>query len=353
MASLLGNATLPGDWTESADPSQWDLKANCLLVGALHNKADWQAVSRWYWNLCKPHINATTPRMAKKVAELTEGLTDRQAKIKAVFYWATQKVRYMGITTESEAPGYEPHDVSVTFENKYGVCRDKAALLAAMLRLAGFDANMVLIHVGAKKDPDVPEPYFNHAITAVRGPDGSWQLMDCTEENAKQLLPTYLCNCSYLVSTEAGEDLAISAVVPAEDNLLRIESSGELTASGTLELNCVLHFDGINDTYFRGYLAKMKPQERRQYFERRVKAIIPGATLTGLDIKPANMRETAQPLVVRLEIAADDFLVSGARCSTMQSPFMHRDVDCRLRAWADRPGQAQVSAANRHHLRCP
>ena len=51
----------------------------------------------------------------------------------------------MGITTETEAPGYEPHDVSLTFSKRYGVCRDKAALLAVMLRAAGFDAFPVLI----------------------------------------------------------------------------------------------------------------------------------------------------------------------------------------------------------------
>ena len=49
----------------------------------------------------------------------------------------------MGITTEDEAPGYEPHDVSITFSNRYGVCRDKGALLASMLRLVDVEATPV------------------------------------------------------------------------------------------------------------------------------------------------------------------------------------------------------------------
>ena len=76
----------------------------------------------------------------------------------------------MGLTLEDVSPGYAPHDVHITFDNRYGVCRDKAALLVAMLRIAGFEAYPVLIHVGPKKDEDVPLPYFNHAIAAVAQP---------------------------------------------------------------------------------------------------------------------------------------------------------------------------------------
>ena len=76
----------------------------------------------------------------------------------------------MGLTMEDTSPGYAPHDVSITFDNRYGVCRDKAALLTAMLRIAGHNAFPVLIHAGAKLDPEVPQPFFNHAVVAVELP---------------------------------------------------------------------------------------------------------------------------------------------------------------------------------------
>ena len=46
---------------------------------------------------------------------------------------------YSEYTLNVTAPGYEPHDVKDTFAQRHGVCRDKAALLAAMLRAAGLD----------------------------------------------------------------------------------------------------------------------------------------------------------------------------------------------------------------------
>ena len=189
-----------------------------LLVSTL---PDWKAVSSWYWRLCQPHLEATTPEMKAQVEKLTEGITDRQKKIEAIFKWVSQQVRYMGITTEGTSPGWEPHDVKMTFENRHGVCRDKAALLAAMLRLAGFEAYPVLIQAGPKKDGEVPNVQFNHAITAVRNDNGSYQLMDCTDESTKDLLPSYLCDCSYLVAHPQGETLQTSPIVPQARGLDR------------------------------------------------------------------------------------------------------------------------------------
>jgi len=45
MPSIHGNATLVGDWTETADPSDFSLQPNCITAGALHNKSTWQVAS--------------------------------------------------------------------------------------------------------------------------------------------------------------------------------------------------------------------------------------------------------------------------------------------------------------------
>ncbi len=178
---------------------------------------DWQSVSKWYWNLSKSHLEATTPEMKQTV-----GFTHRRARasemdrIKAVFYFVSKKVRYMGLTPEKDRPGFEPHDVEITFGKKYGVCRDKAALLVSMLREAGLEAYPVLISVGVKRDAEVPDPDFNHAIVSVQLKQGDYLLMDPTDENTRALLPTRDCDQSYLVCRPEGENLKISPVQPPE-----------------------------------------------------------------------------------------------------------------------------------------
>lgn len=283
---------------------------------------DWETLSKWYWELSKPRLDNVNPAMKSKVRELTEGITNQQEQIEAIFRFVSQDVRYMGLTIENEAPGYEPHNVSLTFNNRYGVCRDKAALLVSMLRLAGFDAYPVLIYVGPKKDPEVPQPWFNHAITAVRNEDGTWQLMDATNENTRDLLPAYLSDRSYLVASPQGATLQTSPVVPPEKNMLKIDADAALDESGLITASAVLSFNGINDTAYRGRLAALKPEERIPYFEDRLKQACGNARLLKLTIKPEDVRNTVEPLSVTLDFEIENALAEGKESALLQAPTL-------------------------------
>jgi transglutaminase-like putative cysteine protease len=290
-----------------------------LLVSTL---PDWKAVSSWYWRLCQPHLEATTPEMKAQVDKLTAGITGRQRKIEAIFKWVSQQVRYMGITTEGTSPGWEPHDVKMTFENRHGVCRDKAALLVAMLRLAGFEAYPVLIQAGPKKDGEVPNVQFNHAITAVRNDDGSYQLMDCTDESTKDLLPSYLCDCSYLVAHPQGETLQTSPIVPCQENMVLVETTGAIDAQGTLTAASEIKLNGINDNAYRGYFVRIKAEERRRFFEGVLKSSLPTATLTDFELRPADMQDTSANLSVHLKYTAKDLLIGHGETVMMPVPHL-------------------------------
>ncbi|MEN6577998.1 MAG: DUF3857 domain-containing protein [Phycisphaerales bacterium] len=288
-----------------------------LLVSTL---PDWKVISSWYWRLCKPHLDATTPQMQEMVDKLTAELTDRQKKIEAIFYWVSQQVRYMGITTEGESPGWEPHDVKMTFDNRHGVCRDKAALLVAMLRLADIEAYPVLIDAGPKKDAEIPLVAFNHAIVAAKNDDGSYLLMDCTDESTKDLLPNYLCNCSYLVAHPQGEDLQTAPIVPAQQNLVHVETTGEIDSLGNLTAETRMKFDGINDNAYRSYFARIKPEQRRQYFEGVLKASIATAALTDFEVRPADIQDTTEALSIRVRFTAKDLLIGSGDTVLMPVP---------------------------------
>lgn len=273
--------------------------------------ADWREISRWYWNLCKPRLDKTTPAMLEKVKELTAAATSPMDKIRALFRFVAADIRYMGITTEDEAPGYEPHDVCITFNNRYGVCRDKAALLASMLRLAGFEAFPVIFRNGPKMDMEVPNNYFNHAITAVRMPDGSYQLMDPTDEHTRDLLPSYQCDKSFLVASPEGEPLKTSPVEPATRNLVKVNTRCTLSPTGTLSGECVIDFEGVNDGIYRGAFMRWQPERRNDFFIGNLKRAIPGVKLKSLTILPENLADTSSPLQARLSFQAENYPLTG------------------------------------------
>ena len=71
--------------------------AQRLLVSTL---VDWKEISTWYWKLCEPHLAVPAPEMRAKAAELTKDCRTADERIRAVFKFVSQEIRYMGITTE-------------------------------------------------------------------------------------------------------------------------------------------------------------------------------------------------------------------------------------------------------------
>ena len=284
---------------------------------------DWETISRWYWKLSEPALQAVSEPLKLKVAELIVGATTPLQKIENIFKYVSQNIRYMGITTEKVAPGLEPHPVSQTFEAKYGVCRDKAALLVAMLREAGVESYPVLIQNGDKKDAAVPNTYFNHAIAAAKV-DGKYILMDPTDENTLDLMPAYLNDRSYLVATPDGDTLRTSAVTPATENLLIIETSGKLSDNGVITATSKFRFEGINDNAFRGYFSRVNPEERKRLFETVISKVYGGGKITECVILPEDLQDTSKLLTVKISYITKDIFAKDNGLALMPAPFLSK-----------------------------
>lgn len=285
--------------------------------------SSWEELSKWYWNLCDSHMKVT-PAIVAKVKELTEGKT-REEQIAALFGFVAQEIRYMGIIAEDTAPGYEPHDVSLTFDNRYGVCRDKGALLVAMLREAGFNAFPVLINAGSHRDREVPIPYFNHAIIAIDEGDREYRLMDPTDDTARAELPAYLSDCTYLVTRPEGDTLRVTPVPNPADHTVAVETDAVLDRSGNLELSTTLHFNGVNDNVYRSVFVKSTPELLRERMDGMVKRVLPGAELTAISYTPKNPKDITQPLVLKLKARVADYAVPNGEGHTLvKLPYFSR-----------------------------
>jgi len=299
---------------------------NVLQRVLVSTTPDWHDVSKWYWDLSKPHLDATSPELQKTVADLTGKATTDMDKIKALFYYVSQKIRYMGLTPEKDRPGFEPHDVCLTFSKKYGVCRDKAGLLVAMLRTAGLNAYPVLVSVGSKKDPDVPDAGFNHAIVGVELKKGDYLLMDPTDEHARDLQPWYDGNQSFLVARPEGETILVSPVQPPEENLMRIKTTGTLSATGELEATSELSFGGSNDDIYRNAFSGMKPDDLNRFFEKCLKKSLPGAKLKSLTITPENMLDVSNEIKAVMVFSVDGMTATGHGKSVVSVPWIGNSV---------------------------
>jgi hypothetical protein len=70
--------------------------------------------------------------------------------------------------------GWQPHSASEVFTHRYGDCKDKATLLAAMLHEIGVESYYVPINTNrGSVTPDTPANLgFNHVILAIKVPEG-------------------------------------------------------------------------------------------------------------------------------------------------------------------------------------
>jgi transglutaminase-like putative cysteine protease len=308
---------------DEPDMPPYDMVLQRLFVSTVPS---WEDISKWYWNLSKPHLDMTTPEMKRTVVDLTTNASSDLDKVSALFHYVSGQIRYMGLTPEKDRPGFEPHDVCLTFEKKYGVCRDKAGLLVAMLRLAGFDAYPVLINIGAKRDPAVPQPDFDHAIVCVELSKGEYTLMDPTDENTRDLLPSYDCNRSYLVCRPEGETLRVSPVPSPDQHMLLVKTSGTLDANGLLAATSELSFEGVNDDAYRNRFAHLKPDEQKRFFEERLKEGIPGLQLKSVTLTPENMLDVSVPLHAELKYTASGLTANGGGESVVSVPWITGDL---------------------------
>ncbi len=243
------------------DPSRVAMR---LLFSTL---SSWKQVSTWYYNLVEPKLSITS-EIKKKVNELIKDKKGFKRKVEAIFFFVSRQIRYMGLIEESNRPGFEPHDVALTFNRRYGVCRDKAALLVAMLRVAGINAVPVIIKAGGKLDPEIPIPYFNHAIVAILDNNQKpLMFLDPTSETSTQFLPDYEQDSSCLLATLDGSELMLTPIKDPDRNLFLINITSHLKKDGSIDGTIEITALNFIDTAFRSILMSKSRDDQRRYLE--------------------------------------------------------------------------------------
>jgi tetratricopeptide (TPR) repeat protein/transglutaminase-like putative cysteine protease len=140
----------------------------------------WQDVAARYAAVIDGQIRGSD---MKSILPPVVGKNGSREAIAGIVAALHREVRYTGI--EFGEAALVPRTPAETLKEKYGDCKDKAALLVAMLRASGIPSYVALLSVGPGRDvePDLPGMGpFNHAIVYVPGPPEIW--IDATAEFA-------------------------------------------------------------------------------------------------------------------------------------------------------------------------
>ncbi len=122
----------------------------------------WEPFARHFSRELEPPATLPPP-VRQLLHELTDGLTDDRQKALAIYRYATGDVRY----------GRHPHELQLSasrsaeemLQDLRGDCKDKSALIVALLRASGITANIVILQSRQHgTTPFLPAPWFDHAV---------------------------------------------------------------------------------------------------------------------------------------------------------------------------------------------
>jgi hypothetical protein len=124
---------------------------------------DYDALGRAYGALIRPKMSVT-PKIKAQADSITDGITDKREKARAIYEWVSKHIRYVAVFFGTG--DLVPHDAESILANAYGDCKDHVALFSALLKAAGIDSVPVLINAtNGYTSPKVPSlAQFNHLI---------------------------------------------------------------------------------------------------------------------------------------------------------------------------------------------
>jgi tetratricopeptide (TPR) repeat protein len=283
------------DYSEPSTPPDRDRYS---YVGLATGKS-WNAVASGYAEVVDRQISGAS--LADAAAEARSGGASTAQVIDRLVARLQRDVRYTGV--EFSDASIVPRSPAETLQRRYGDCKDKAALLVALLRAAGIPASVALLRTGSglDTDPDLPGlGVFDHAIVYVPGPPAIW--IDATDEFAHpgelplgdrgRLALVAAKNTSGLIETPPNRS-ADNRFVETREFLL--QEYGPSRVIDSFELS------GSFDRAYRRYLRQGEPKRIDDYFERYAKTALlaDGAPKTTI----GDPLDLSKPLVLRLEIA--------------------------------------------------
>lgn len=286
--------------------------------------ASWRDLGAWYAKLASDR-RGSTPEMRKKVLELTAGSPSRLEEIRALASFVQHDVRYVAI--ELGIGGHQPHFAGDVFTHRYGDCKDKATLLAAMLHEVGVDSYYVLVQTQrGVVTPDSPGLTFNHAILAIRLPQdvssgafasiwedpklGRLLFFDPTSElTPLGSLPSEEQENRVLLVTEDGGVLVKVPLLAPETNRLLRTAKLVLDAGGGLSGEVREVRSGDHAEERRARLLRVPTAQRSKVLEDFLGDFLSGFSLLSSDVE--NLESFDRDLGLRYSFRAQNYAQSA------------------------------------------
>jgi transglutaminase-like putative cysteine protease len=198
-----------------------------------------------YYKGFTKNLNQTEDPALKAISlQITENLTLDDDKVKAIFYWVKDNIKY--IAFENGYEGFIPREASLIHERKFGDCKDMASIITAMAKYANVK-NVFISWIGTREIPysydELPTPAVDNHMIALYKKGEEYIFLDATDKETLYGIPTAFIQGKEALYGEGDSYKIIPVpIVPAERNeileqvKLKIEKD-KLVGFGKIEFN--------------------------------------------------------------------------------------------------------------------
>lgn len=274
-------------------------------VFAVSSFATWEQFGDWFRGLLST-ASKSTPEIEALAQRLIAGKETSRARAEAIYDYVARSVRYASLTFGGH--GYRPHAIADVLKNSYGDCKDKYALLSALLRVAGIVAEPVLVEAGRDlREPDVPLPSeFNHIIAAVKL-DGETAYLDPTEPAAAfgVLAPGLRGKNGLLVQQDRVRIVKVNADSPLPQ-FVHARVVGSISGTGALEATSRLEVRGDLELVYRRIFHRTNEDVTHGFTQFMAQQQVRGAEAK--NVSPGDPADLAKPFVVEYQVSKDLYI---------------------------------------------
>ena len=293
-------------YREDLKPPFEDISSR-LLVSTIPS---WEYLSKWENSLIVDQFK-TDNKLRDKIQELTKDSVKLDDKIRALYNYVMDDVRYLQGASGGMF-GVKPHKAVNVFADEYGVCKDKAVLLVAMLREIGVDAYyaLVLTRDSGRVARDLPYPRFNHAMVYITPKAGPGYFVDATSPYLEyRALWPHDEDVDAMVIRNGGYEFVKTPVNGSDKNSAMISVKARIDSEGDLSAQA-------DETAFGFFSSMIRwtyeiEGRRKEILEGNLNKDLPGAQLDEFnftDLKDMNM-----PVKVSYKYTAPSFARKDGR----------------------------------------
>ncbi len=246
----------------------------------------------------KEHIQLT-PAIQQKVSEITSDCTTPKDKLAAIYHWLQREIRYVSIKG-SMGSGWSGHPASLTLDNGYGDCIDKAVLFSTMLQAVKIKSFPVILTTNdmPADDRTLPRLYANHAINKVYLDDRVLYL-DTTAESFR--FPFFRPDDHGVTTINVLErEIGTIDVPPASHNAIGIGFDMAINTAGDVTMDLDIDLTGSLEAGIRMALEQINDTLLTMVAQQAINSISPGAQLQ--DIQVSKKSDLNVPLTIKMKV---------------------------------------------------